>query len=467
MASILIIDDDHGMCYTLSNIMKNEGHEVVCAHSVKDGRSQVHSGSFDVVFLDVMMPDGSGLDLLSIIREASSNPEVIIITAVGDPDAAELAINNGAWDYIEKPSSIKEMTLPLIRALQYREKKKASRKALVLKREHIIGSSPPMIECLHLLAQAADSDINVLLTGETGTGKELFAKAVHENSRRAGNNFVVVDCTTIPETLVESTLFGHKKGAFTGADKAQEGLIKQADKGTLFLDEVGELPLSIQKGFLRTLQEHRFRPIAGEQEIESDFRLVAATNRDLEEMVKQGQFREDLLFRLRSFPINIIPLRKRLEDIKALAMHHVARICEHSETEIKGFSPEFFAALEAYDWPGNVRELFNALERAITAAHYAPILLPNHLPTNIRAKIARSFLNNSKRPGSDTSTLDVTEDLGKDNFPKIKDFRGEMERRYLEKLMRISQDSRQEACRLSGLSRTRLFELLKKHNIST
>jgi two-component system NtrC family response regulator len=467
MANVLIIDDDPGMSFSLSNMVKNLGHEVVTANSVKDGRTKANSGSFDVVFLDVMMPDGSGLDLLQEVRETPSNPEVIIITAVGNPEGAELAISNGAWDYVEKPSSLKEMTLPMIRALQYREEKKARPKSIVLKRDNIIGSSVPIKECLNLLSQVAGSETTVLLTGETGTGKELFARDLHENSSRCEKSFVVIDCTALPETLVESMLFGHKKGAFTGADRAQEGLIKQADGGTLFLDEIGELPLSIQKRFLRALQEHRFRPIGGDKEVESQFRLVAATNRNLEEMAEQGQFRSDLLFRLRSFTIELPPLRNRGDDIKKLAIHHVTKICERYNTELKGFSPDFFEALNAYDWPGNVRELFNTLESIVTAAGNEPTLFPYHLPVNIRTKVTKSSLRISHEVNNDPGPGQISFNPGLENFPKIKKFRDNNDSQYLQALMKTSNGNRKEACRLSGLSRSRLFDLLKKYNISS
>ena len=275
MANVLIIDDDRAMCDMLSGRMRDMGHNATYALTLKAGLKQAFSESFDVVFLDVGMPDGNGLEALPKIRETPSSPEVIIITGAGSPDGAELAIKNGAWDYIEKPLSISAMSLPLIRALQYREDTRTLGSPVALDREGIVGNSPPMKACFDLMAQASASDANVLITGETGTGKELFAAAIHKNSPRAEKSFVVVDCATLPETLVESMLFGHEKGAFTGADKAKDGLIKQADGGTLFLDEVGELPLSVQKAFLRVLQERRFRPLGGKREIESDFRLVS------------------------------------------------------------------------------------------------------------------------------------------------------------------------------------------------
>lgn len=466
MAHILIIDDDEMMCGMLSTMVRQMGHAATCANTLQEGIKLSSSEDFDVVFLDVRMPDGSGLDMLPRIREASSAPEVIIITGFGDPDGAELAIKNGAWDYLEKPSSIKAMTLPLVRALQYREEKKARKSAVVLNREGIVGNSPSMRVCIDMVAQAANSDANVLITGETGTGKEIFAFAIHNNSLRAEKNFVVVDCAALPENLVESMLFGHEKGAFTGADRVQDGLIKQADGGTLFLDEVGELPLSTQSSFLRVLQERRFRPIGGKQEIESDFRLVAATNRDLERMVKQGQFRKELLFRLRSFTIELPPLREHRGDIKELALYYTAKICERYGTETKGFSPEFFEALAAYDWPGNVRELVNTMERAIAAARQDPILFPKHLPTHIRIDVVRASI------GKETP-IEVSHKEGGGSLkalPNLRDFRenaiSEAVQHYLHDLMSRTGGNIEEACKISGLSRPRLYALLKNYHIS-
>jgi two-component system NtrC family response regulator len=466
MAHVLIIDDDEMMCDMLSTMVSQMGHEVMCTNTLQDGLQESSSGNFDVVFLDVRMPDGSGLDILSRIREVSSAPEVIIITGFGDPDGAELAIKNGAWDYIEKPSSIKAMTLPLVRALQYREEKQTRKPTIALNREGIVGNSPQMKARIDLVAQAANSDANVLITGETGTGKELFAYAIHNNSLRADKNFVVVDCAALPENLVESMLFGHEKGAFTGADRAQDGLIKQADGGTLFLDEVGELPLSMQSSFLRVLQERRFRPIGGKREIESNFRLVVATNRDLEGMVKQGQFRKELLFRLRSFTIELPSMREHPEDIKELILYYTAQICERYGTETKGFSPEFIEALFSYDWPGNVRELVNTMERTIAAAHEDPILFPKHLPTHIRIDIARTSLRKEAPVGS--SHMGDADPVGK--LPPLRHFRenaiSEAEQQYLYDLMSLTGGNIKEACKISGLSRPRLYALLKKYHIS-
>ncbi len=465
MASILIVDDDKTLCDMLSRQLGDMGHAVQQALTLKNGLTKAASEAFDVVFLDVHLPDGNGLKALSEIREVASIPEVIIFTGEGDPDGAELAIKSGAWDYIEKPPSAEQLRLPLVRALQYREEKKKRKQTTVLKREGIIGTSPQLEACLDLVARAANSDSNVLITGETGTGKELFARAIHQNSPRCHKRFAVVDCAALPGSLVESILFGNIKGAFTGADRPKEGLVKQADGGTLFLDEVGELPFLIQKNFLRVIQERQFLPVGAKEEVKVDFRLIAATNRDLDEMARNDQFRSDLLFRIRTLRIELPRLRKRTADIKELVVYHANKLCEAWGTETKEFSADFFEALEAYDWPGNVRELLNALEEVLSVARHEPTLFPYHLPAYIRAKVARTSLSTSKRDKEDLSSSDTLRDLTGENFPKIKDFRSAMERQYLQKLTQLTHGSKKEACELSGLSRTRLFELLKKHDI--
>ncbi|MGD0972339.1 MAG: sigma-54 dependent transcriptional regulator [Desulfobaccales bacterium] len=422
MARVLIIDDDQMFGEMLSEMVQTLGQESLCAPTLAEGLRLATAGGFDVVFLDVRMPDGSGLEMLPQVRQTSSAPEVIIITGAGDPDGAELAILNGAWDYIEKPSSIKQMSLPLVRALQYRQEKRLKKPPVALNLEGIVGQSPQMRACYDLVAQAADSDANVLIYGETGTGKELFAQAIHRNSHRSGKGFVVVDCAALPSSLVESALFGHEKGAFTSADRSQVGLIKQADGGTLFLDEVGELPIEIQKAFLRVLQERRFRPVGSRFETESDFRLVAATNRDLDELAAKGLFRRDLLFRLRAITLDLPPLRHRYGDLKDLTLFHTARICEKWGIGPKGFAPEFLEALLAHDWPGNVRELFNTLDRALAESRYEPTLFPKHLTSQIRIKVARAAV--AKESSADAAGGNGTgERAAAKTLPRLHDFR--------------------------------------------
>jgi two-component system NtrC family response regulator len=467
MAKILIIDDDENICYALSRLARQMDHEAECAVTLKEGLEKVNTEDVDVVFLDVRMPDGNGLDILPQIQASSGAPEVIISTGYGDADGAELAIKSGAWDYIEKSSSSKTIRLSLSRALQYRKEKKTATAAGVVKnlrRKKIIGESPQIHACLDMVAQAALSDINVLITGETGTGKELFAQAVHNNSARSQSSFVVVDCAALPDTLVESLLFGHVKGSFTGADKDREGLIRQADGGTLFLDEVGELPLSLQKAFLRVLQEHLFRPVGGKREVKSDFRLVAATNRRLETMVVEGTFRSDLLYRISAFTIDLPPLKKRPSDIKALARFHTNRLCERMGIDSKGFSPDFLDVLAAYTWPGNIRELVNTLDRSLAAARFEPTLFPTHLPPKIRIQVVRKSLDDHHPLTEEHSTTTHLK-----NMPPLQDFRESTyiraERQYLADLMDLTSDDIKEAIRISGLSQSRLYAILKKHNI--
>jgi two-component system, NtrC family, response regulator len=464
MANVLVIDDDRLVCDSIANAVGRQGHKTSCAFSLQEGLERVRAEAFDIVYLDVKLPDGNGLDILSIVREVASSPEVIIITGYGDPDGAELAIKNGAWDYIEKPSSVQAITLPLVRALQYREEK-AKRLPVQLNRDGIVGSSRALNSSLDLVAQAAASDANVIISGETGTGKELFAYAIHKNGRRREKNFVVVDCPALPKTLVESILFGHEKGAYTGADRSREGLILQADGGTLFLDEVAELPLSVQNSFLRVLQERRFRPIGRHQEIESHFRLVAASNRDLDAMVKQGDFREDLLFRLRAISIELPPLRERREDIKELTWHYVEKLCKNYSIPEKKISPEVMDVMLQYNWPGNVRELIQTLERAIAAASNDPILFQKHLPTRIRVQVARASVGGTDQGGDKDKAGPALA------LPKLQKFResaiAEAEKRYLKDLLAMSGGAVQGACQISGLSRSRLYALLKKYNIYT
>lgn len=328
----------------------------------------------------------------------------------------------------------------------------------------IIGVSKRHSDCLRSMLEAAVTDASVLLCGETGTGKELFARAVHKNSSRAHNNFVAVDCTVLPESIVGSLLFGHEKGSFTGADKTCEGLIRQAHRGTLFLDEVGELSPTLQKAFLRVLQERRFRPIGNNLEVDSDFRLVAATNRDLYQSVARGQFRQDLLYRLQSYLIELPPLRNRTDDIQPLASYHVERLCQRYGFCSKQLTPEFIQTLCLYPWPGNVRELINSLEQSVFMAQQETTLFAKHLPQHIRIQVAKSairsqFTSNSGRPVYAERIL-----------PCLQDFRTGIfrlaEKQYLASLVQHVGQNVSQACQLSGLSRSRLYSLLKKHQIS-
>jgi DNA-binding NtrC family response regulator len=463
MPKILIIDDDIQICKILSELATSMGHTPSTTNRVEDGLALALKQDFDLVLLDLEFPNGDGLQILPDLLKAPSNPEVIIITGTSGYRGAELAFKHGAWDYVEKPFILAEVSLPIERALQYREKKEADNIPITLDRFGIIGESSAIRSCLEDVARASTIQAAVLVTGETGTGKELFARAIHTNSKRASGPFTVLDCSALPLTLAESTLFGHEKGAFTGAEKKQDGVIRQANNGTLFLDEIGELSLDIQKLLLRVLQEHRIRPVGSVSEIDVDFRLVAATNRDIARMVKKKQFREDLYFRIRAIEVAIPPLRDRKEDIYEITTRKVDQLCRDYGIDTKGVSPEFMEVLVSQRWPGNVRELINALEFAIAMAQQDPILFPKHLPPEYRLVHLRS--DPVDQPLQDDRSRSTRMD-SKDGFPTLTEYRTRFEKNYLRMLLRLVQGNRREACRLSGVSQARLYGLLKKYNLS-
>lgn len=461
----MVIDDDEGMCYTLTRMAEEEGHETQVALTLKDGLEMIRSGTYDVLFLDVRLPDGSGIKAIPQIQTIPAPPEIIIVTGYGDKDGAKTALKSGVWDYIEKPARIDSLRLSLKRALQYRRQSKNLRDPLSIERDGIIGDSSRMAMCLMLMAHAAQSDASVLIVGETGTGKELFARAIHNNSARSDQPFVVVDCASLTKNLTESILFGHAKGAFTGADKASQGLIRKADKGTLFLDEVGELPLSIQKNLLRVLQEKRFLPVGSQEEVTSNFRLVSATNCDLDKEVEAAGFRQDLLFRLRSIMIELPPLRDRKNDIRQIVPDQVETVCNRLGLPPKGISDEFFEALSVYDWPGNVRELIHAVEHALAMEPTCPTLYPKHLPQYIRMQ---TIGGKSTILTDECMEIAVSPPKWKTGFPTLKNYRKfaieKVERRYLSELMSHCRGDIDKACIVSGLKRARLYQLLKKYD---
>lgn len=478
MPNILIIDDDVNICETFESLLSRLQYDCATAQTIAQGFELLHERDFDVLFLDVRLPDGNGLDYLSDIAHFDNPPEVIILTGEGDPAGAETAIQRGVWDYLVKPASIKEITQTLQRVLKYRQEKlDKSSDTKPLEIAHMVGTSSVIRNCFNLMAQAASTDANVLITGETGTGKELTARTIHANSKRTQGDFVVVDCAALTETLLESTLFGHKKGAFTGAQTDKDGLVKLADNGTLFLDEVGEMPLTIQKSFLRFLQERVFRPVGGTVEEKSNFRLVSATNRNLETMVEQGEFRQDLLFRLKTVHIELPALRLRNDDLELLSQFRIEQLCKQYGMPVKNFSADFFPMLAKYDWPGNVRELFNALEQALVAAGSESVLYARHLPADIRIKIAQANLARGlENQTAQVETAPVSEKSDQkiaapllfsfDALPTLRQFKSDMEKKYLLKLIAQHGSNIHEMLETSGLSRSHFYALLKKYNIS-
>ncbi|MFA6810266.1 MAG: sigma-54 dependent transcriptional regulator [Desulfoplanes sp.] len=468
MSRILVIDDDVQVCETMQSLITRMQLTCVSVQTIGEGLKRLNEEAFDVVFLDVHLPDGNGLDALPKIKSTPSDPEVIILTGQGDPDGAELAIQGGVWDYLVKPSPIKNTMLTLNRVLAYRQEKKCKKSPIALNLENVIGKSTAIRSCYDLVAQAARCNSNVLLLGETGTGKELFAKTIHKNSLQARGPFVPVDCAALTESLLESILFGHAKGAFTGAGKDRTGLVKQADNGTLFLDEIGELPMSIQKTFLRVLQEHSFRPVGASREISSSFRLISATNRNLEDMVAQGTFRQDLFFRLKTIIIELPPLRQRKEDIKPLALYFTNKLCEEYERPNKGFDADFFTTLAAYDWPGNIRELFNTLERAFVTSGNEETIFAMHLPPEIRIRVTKNQLQKKMQSRAHKTTIGTGPHPPLPEAPALADFRGfrsDMEKRYLEELVQLTGGDLKEILKRSGLSRSHFYAMVKKYGI--
>ncbi len=472
MKSVCIIDDDPEVRDTIISLTRKLRLSSDAAGTLATGMDLLAQESFDVLFLDVRLPDGNGLAALGDIKRLPDAPEVIILTGMGDPDGAELAIQEGVWDYLVKPSPIKQIMLTLKRALRYREERRCDRAPVSLSLPGCVTVSPRMQPCLDQLAHAAWSSAAVLVTGETGTGKELFARLIHTNSTRSKGPFVTVDCASITETLVESTLFGHKKGAFTGAEADRIGLIQLADGGTLFLDEVGEMPMSLQKTFLRVLHEKTFRPVGGVSEIKSDFRLVAATNRHLEAMVDAGQFRRDLYFRLKTIELSLPPLRSRAEDIKPLTLSFVDGLCAEYGLPQKGFDAEFLAILEAYDWPGNVRELRSVVERSFLASSREKTLYGMHLPQDLRIKVTKSILEKGfqgQERLQEAAGRGWPERLPTTADPirqTLKEYKESLERRYLESLLREHGRDFTAMIEISGLSRSHFYALLKKNNLA-
>jgi len=477
MAKILVIDDDLIFNELMQAQIARLGYDCDTADSLYQGLTYAENVPYDIIFLDVTLPDGNGLSKIQNFKTLESSPEIVIITGKGDPEGAELSIKNGAWDYIQKPTSINTVKLIISRALQFRVNKSRSEHKKNIVRNGIIGNSQQLLQCLEHLAQVSRGKNNVLITGETGTGKELFARAVHMNSPRAKNQLIVADCTSIPETLAESLLFGHMKGSFTGADTRTLGLFMQADGGTLFLDEIGDLSMPVQKSFLRVLQERKVKPIGGKNETPCDFRLVSATNRNLEKMVTKGTFRKDLYYRLSTSNIHLPPLRDRKDDILPLLDYYLPISCKELNSDLKGYSQDYVEALLSYNWPGNIRELINSISTSCAKAVNEDELCVHHLPTDIRAYLAKIKLSSLDRNKLTKSTEQKTVEtfirikknsLG--NYPTYKEARrrivDNMEKVYFDDLLAHTKKDIAKAIKVSGLSRARLYELLKKHSIS-
>ncbi len=451
MARILIIDDDALVRNSLTRLFADMGHEVLPAGSLAGGRAAADAG-VDVVYLDLDLPDGDGLAAIDDLAASPGRPEVIVITGMGAGVGARRSMQSSAWDYISKPASPQAFRDSLRSALRYRQ---GARRDTAARRDFdacgIAGEDVSMRRTLEEVERAARSEAWVLLVGETGVGKELTARAIHANSRRRGGPFVVVDCSNMTDTLVESMLYGHVKGAFTGAHVDRQGLVAEADGGTLFLDEVGELPPALQKSFLRVLQERRFRPVGSQREQSSDFRLVAATNRDLDAMAAEGDFRSDLLFRIRTVDIVIPPLRERGHDRRRLAEHFTGRICGRYGLPIKELSRELLEVIEGYGWPGNVRELANVMEAALVNAGQDPVIYPKHLPSHVRLSFLDEADGQARARGPARQARPGADD-GHAAMPSYREHKAERDRDYFVRLLEAVGHDIPRASRVSGLS---------------
>jgi len=401
MSNLLIVDDERSLREVLQMVFKKEGYNVSLASSYQEAVAQVKASVYDLVVSDIKMNDGSGIDLLRDIKATNPETLVVMITAYATTENAIQALKMGAVDYILKDNEdfVEEIKIAVAKSLEFYRLRQEHR---LLKRQfkqqnaihNIIGSSPKMKELFSMIETIGATQSTVLVTGESGTGKELVAKAIHLNSSRNDLPFVSINCGAFPETLLESELFGYMKGAFTGATINKKGLFEVADKGTIFLDEIGEMSLSMQVKLLRVLQEKEFRRVGGTEEIPLDVRIIAATNNDLQKLMAEGKFREDLYYRVSVIPLEIPPLRERKEDISCLASHFLKKFNLQMERSILRISEEAMRSLEQYDWPGNVRELENTVERAVAFETTEEVKV-ERLPPQM------SYLNPSEIAGAD------------------------------------------------------------------
>ncbi|MFO7157009.1 MAG: sigma-54 dependent transcriptional regulator [Pseudomonadota bacterium] len=448
--TVLVVDDDPGHLESVLRILEREGLRVLSAPSGENALETLRNEEIRVVVTDLMMPGMSGVALLRAAKAIAPHVEVVLMTAYGTVEAAVEAMKEGADDFLTKPLRRHQLVRTVKKALEkYRlleENRRLREKVAQLSKVGgLVGSSPAFRSAMETVRQAAASNATILLLGESGTGKELVARAIHELSPRASGPFVPIDCAAIPESLLESELFGHEAGAFTGATRRKEGRFEKADRGTLFLDEVGEMSPAVQAKLLRAIQEGEFVRVGGTQPVRVDVRIVAATNRDLQQEVREGRFREDLYYRLHVVQIRLPPLRERHGDVPLLAAHFLRRFSEENRREFEGFSPEALRALEAYSWPGNVRELENAIERAVVLARGSRIELED-LPETVREAV--------RQEGATPSDRAIVIPFG---TPME-----EIERRVIEETLRRTGGDKALAARILGVSTRTIYRKIDR-----
>ncbi len=412
---ILIVDDEASMRDMLRIVLRRDGYDVRVAPSGRSALEILKHEPFDLLLSDIRMPDMNGVAVLRASKELNRDIVVFMMTAFASTSTAVEAMRLGAVDYFTKPFSMDELRL---KVKQHLESHRLKQENLLLKRalhsrhtfSSIIGSSPAMLAVFRLVETIAQTSSTVLITGESGTGKDMVARAVHYNSPRADRPFVALNCGAVPETLLESELFGHLRGAFTGADTNKKGLIEVAEGGTVFLDEIGEMNATMQVKLLRVLQDRRFRRLGGTDEVQADIRIIAATNQDLPKLVTEGRFREDLFYRINVIPIQLPPLRDRVEDIALLAQHFLEKFAAQMNRPVHTISGEAQQRLLAYAWPGNVRELENAIERCVALEH-TPVILPETLPAYVGpgASSTRGALTTEPGPSAAALAPELTE----------------------------------------------------------
>ena len=457
-ARVLVADDERSMRELLSIVLRREGYEVLIAENGADALAMLRRAPVDMLVSDVRMPDMTGVEVLRAAKQADPDIEGLIVTAFASYDTAVEAMRLGACDYLTKPFDVEELKQKVRQGLERRRMRHEQRQirgGLDTGGEFgaLIGCSEGMLQVFKLIGQVAATDSTVLITGESGTGKELAARTIHLNSSRRARPFVAVNCGALPETLLESELFGHVRGAFTGADANKKGLIEVADKGTVFLDEITEMTPAMQVKVLRVLQERRFRRVGGTEEVEADIRVIAATNRDLQKAIAEGRFREDLYYRLNVIPVRLLALRERREDIPLLAEHFVAQFARRMGKPLTGLAPEALERLAGYPWPGNIRELENAIERAV-ALEQTPVIQVASLPEVLQG--GPSIATPSPGP-----TPAAIPDSG---FDLERHVQG-IERDYIAEALRRAGGVKTKAAELLGMSFRSFRYYLKKYNL--
>jgi two-component system response regulator PilR (NtrC family) len=454
MDTILIIDDEKSLLDLLTVVFKKEGYEVRTAASAAGGFETLAKDEIDLVVTDIKMPGADGMDILRYARENLPDLPVILITAYGSIAQAVEALKAGALDYVVKPFDVEELKIIVGRGLASRRLKQEN---LLLKRdlkdrygfEQMIGKSRPMQDIYTLIEKVASTDSTVLITGESGTGKEMAARAVHLQGDRRDHPFVSINCAALPENLLESELFGHVRGSFTGAVSDKKGMFELAQRGTLFLDEVGEMSPWTQVKLLRALQERKVRRVGGADEIPVDVRIIAATNQDLKKRIQEGKFREELFYRLNVISVDMPPLRKRVEDIPLLISHFLQKYCEKMDKKPKRFTPEVVGLLESYAWPGNIRELENVIER-IVAIEDRETVTANCLPQEILSPQKKRM---------------ETQELFGPGF-SLTGHLDEITKKYILEALALSGGSLQKAAPLLGLSYRTIRYLIGKYDLN-